>query len=77
MSCSAGNGAMGPNPNHHWSFGVDMGPSGAMGCMASGGDWGANGGVMYKKIVDENGVVMGSEIAEGPKGKKMKRKWKV
>lgn len=37
---------MGPNPNHHLSFGVDMGPSGAMGCMASGGGYGANGGSM-------------------------------
>ncbi|RDI80429.1 putative transporter [Venturia inaequalis] len=45
-SCSAGNGATGPTPQHHYSFGVDMGPSGAMGCMASGGSYGANGGTM-------------------------------
>lgn len=45
-NCSAGNGVAGPSPQHHYSFGVDMGPSGAMGCMASGGDFGANGGSM-------------------------------
>ena len=51
MSCSAGDGAVGPNRNHHYSFGVDMGPSGAMGCMASGGEWGANGGSL--KMVED------------------------
>lgn len=51
--CSAGNGVTGPNPNHHYSFGVDMGPSGAMGCMASGGSYGANGGSM--RIMGEGG----------------------
>lgn len=44
---------MGPNPNHHFSFGVDMGPSGAMGCMASGGSYGANGGSI--RVLGEGG----------------------
>ncbi|TLD18259.1 putative transporter [Venturia nashicola] len=69
-SCSAGNGATGPTPQHHYSFGVDMGPSGAMGCMASGGGFGANGGSMR---------VMGAgEGADGEVVRKViEREWKA
>ncbi|QDS72443.1 hypothetical protein FKW77_009338 [Venturia effusa] len=57
-ACSAGNGAMGPTPDHHYSFGVDMGPSGAMGCMASGGGFGANGGTARIMGAGEGGEVV-------------------
>lgn len=84
---------MGPNPNHHFSFGVDMGPSGAMGCMASGGSYGANGGslrilgegeeevsvVKVKGIEEEEGTDAdgASSEAVGNSEKLVRREWKA